>query len=279
MQLDIEIIDSFMGLSRYLAGGLGGIQEHPNLFAGGSDKIHNTEYHLTKDELVIPYGSGFIAFGEPYPSKILSLDIDAPVIIREQVNSIVLRTWNNAKSTDYSYKHKVTEEHIIKEILNIVQELMMGVRGKIAGEYAGIKAELETQLNAKLGLSHTTEQQHRVMDESEETIDVPAWTSVSLTQKESTSDFKQHISMHCLLDASLRINHGQEKHFSSLDEFKLYMKGGGGGDGESWIDRYANERRFTNFEVPDMSFQIERDRMYTDAKTSDTTTTQVPINH
>ena len=278
MQLDIEIIDAFMGLSRYLAGGLGDIDEHPNLFVG-EDKIHNTEYHLTKDELIIPYGSGFIAFGEPYPSKILSLDIGDPVVIREQVVSIALKTWHNAKSTPFSYTRKITDEHIIKEILNIATELMLGIRSKVAGEYAGIKAELETQLTAKLGISHTSEEQHRVMDESEVTIDVPAWTSVSLTQKESTSDFQQSINMKCLLDASLRINHGQEKHFASLGEFALYMKGGGGGDGESWIDTYANQRRFTNFEVPELCFDIHRQRMYKDAKTSDWTTTELPIEH
>ena len=277
MQLDIEIIDKFFDFAKYLGGGISTLDEvHPNLFVGG-DFIHTKEYHLTKDELIFPFGHGVIAFGEPYPSKILSLEIGEPAIIREQIINVVLRTWHNAGDSDIPYSRKIVEETIRKETLNIIEELMTEIRGKVAGEYAGIKAELETQLSAKLGINQTTEEQHTINDTTTMNIDVPAWTSTSLNQKKSISDFRQTIKMKCELDASLRIDHGNQKSFPSLESFALYMKGGGGGTGESPMDKIAMERRFTNFEVPDMFFETERERLYKDVETSEITRKDLPI--
>ena len=279
MQLDVKIIDSFFDFAKYLGGGIANLDEvRPNLFVGG-DFIHTKEYHLTKDELIFPLGSGVIAFGEPYPSKILSLEISEPVIIREQVINVALKAWHNASGDPLPYSRKIVEETVRKETLNIVEELMTQVRGKVAGEYAGIKAELETQLSAKLGLNHTTEEQHTVNDETIMSLTVPAWTSTSLTQKKSISDFRQTIKMKCELDASIRIDHGNQKSFESLESFVLYMKGGGGGTGESPLDKIAMERRFTNFDMPEFCFEIDRERTYKDVSTSEVTRTDLPINH
>ena len=279
MQLDIEIIDSFFDFAKYLGGGIANLDEvRPNLFVG-ADFIHTKEYHLTKDELIFPFGDGVIAFGEPYPSKILSLEISEPEVIREQIISVVLQTWHNSSDEPFPYSRKIVEEVVRKETLNIVAELMTQIRGKVAGEYAGIKAELETQLSAKLGMSHTTEEQHTI--NSTTTMDgaVPAWTSRSLTQKKSISDFRQAIKMVCQLDASMRLDHGNQKSWESLESFALYMKGGGGGVGESPLDKIAMERRFTNFDMPDFHFEIDQERVYKDVETSEITRTDIPINH
>ena len=279
MQLDIEIIDKFFSFAKYLGGGISGLDEvRPNLFVGG-DFIHAKEYHLTKDEMIFPFGHGVIAFGEPYPSKILSLEIGEPEVIREQIINVVLQSWHNSSAEPFPYTRKIVEEIIRKETVNIVAELMTQIRGKVAGEYAGIKAELETQLSAKLGMTHTTEEQHTINKTTTMDDSVPPWISRSLTQKKSVSDFRQVIKMTCQLEASIRIDHGCQKSWESLRSFKLWSKGGGGGVGSTPMDKIAMERRFTNLQIPDMFFQTETERFYKDVETSDITRTDLSIAH
>ena len=279
MQLDIGIIDKFFDFAKYLGGGIAHLDEvRPNLFVG-QDFVHTKEYHLTKDELIFPFGSGVIAFGEPYPSKILSLEISEPEVIREQIISVVLQSWHNSSTEPFPYSRKIVEETVRKETLNIVAELMTQIRGKVAGEYAGIKAELETQLSAKLGMTHTTEEQHTINTTTTIEDSVPPWTNRSLTQKKSVSDFRQVIKMMCELDATVRIDHGCQKSWESLESFKLWSEGGGGGVGSTPMDKIAMERRFTNLQIPDMFFQTETERFYKDVETSDVTRTDLPISH
>lgn len=284
MQLDIEIIDAFKGIAEDIGGGISTIPHayiSQNYFAGAW--ITRSQYHLSDSELIISFPQDnvpdpCIAFSEIAPSKILSLEVDPPVVLRESVESVALDTWNNAGSTPLEETERWSKEHTVTESLNIASELMMGIRGKIAGEYAGIKAELETQLTAKLGITHNEEEQTKTVDAHEQKITIPPWKSVSLTQKKSISDFKQTVRIKCLLDANIRINGGWEKSFESLASFGLYMKGGGGGSGEvPELDALANQRKFQGFNLPELSFELEKERIYKDVKTGTVDRTEVDI--
>ena len=283
MQLPIDIIDAFKSIAYYVGGGISGVPMSQNLFAGAW--ITRAEHRLTDTELIVSFphdnvDDPYIAFSEIAPTEILSLEVDPPVVLRESVESVELDTWNNAGSTPLEEDEKWTEEHTITEQTDIMASIEIGIKEKLGAEYAGFKAEVEAHLTAKLGINHSTNEQNRVLHEHEQKITIPAWKSVSLTQKKSISDFKQTVRMKCLLDAKIRINGGWEKKFDSLKSFVLYMKGGGGGTGDvPELDSLANQRKFKGFELDlnQLAFTVERERVYKDVRTGTVDRTEIDI--
>ncbi len=234
------------------------------------------KYTMTDDELICHFNEQEIAFSNVIPSKILAIEVDPPIILREDVQDIALKTWNNSGSTPLFYDQETLDEETTTESLNIATEIGMAIRAKIGGSYAGFSAELESQLTAKLGITHNT--QTAVHHSNKETIkvEVPAFKSVSLTQKHSETDFKQRVITTCEMDANVRLfNNGLEKWTKKLDslrQLELYFKGGGGGSGDNTkaLDDWMSQRLFKAFELPyqHTQFTIDRDRLYRNAKTS-----------
>ena len=279
MQLSLDVIDGFRKVAYKIAHGIAEIPFSENVFAVSSIDLMQP-YHLTDTELVCVYQGGSvdaeIAFGNIIPTKILSLEIDEPVKIRESVKSVALDTWTNAGSTPLKETEKWTQEHSITEQLDIVSSIEVGIQEKIGAEYAGFKAELQASLTAKLGINHSTQEQNRTIDERSQEIEIPAWKQVSLVQKKSISDFKQTIRTHCELGASVRISAGWEKRFDSLRELQGYFIGGGGGSGDvPGIDNFVNQRKFPSFDLPSLEFNVERDRLYKDVQTGSVSRTEI----
>lgn len=279
MQLSIDVIDAFRRVAHQIASGLRDIPFSTNIFrVAGIDLLQ--AYHLTDTELIMTYTGGSvdaeIAFANILPTKILSVEIEEPIKIRESVKSVALDTWNNAGSTPLKETEKWTKEHTITEQLDIVSSIEVGIKEKIGAEYAGFKAELEANLTAKLGINHSTQEQNKTIDERSQEIEIPPFKRVSLVQKKSICDFSQVIRTHCELGASVRISAGWEKRFDTLRELQLYFIGGGGGSGDvPDMDAFVNQRKFQSFDLPRLEFNVERDRLYKDVETGEVTRSEV----
>ena len=276
MQLDPQIIDKFKDFAKYLCAGFNEIKIPNNYFYWTN---LNDDYRFSDTELIFQYGDAVIGFSDIAPDKIHSLQIDAPVKVREQIQSVTLDTWRNAGDTEPEETERWSKKRIITEQLDIISEIQASIREKVGAEYSGFKAELEAQITAKLGINHSTQTQEETVYEMNRKIVIPPWTSVSLTQTHSISDFKQTIRTNCRLGAKLRLNSGGwEKTFDSMHEFEFYMKGGGGGRGNTPdLDKFVNARKIQNLDMPDFEFTTERDRLYTDVQTSEVTRTDTPI--
>ncbi|MCY4584386.1 MAG: hypothetical protein OXE50_16570 [Chloroflexi bacterium] len=232
---------------------------------------------MTDDELICHFDEQEVAFSNVIPSKILAIQVDPPIILREDVQDIALKTWNNGGSTPLFYDEEVLEEDTTTESLNIAAEISTAIRSKIGGSAAGFSAEVEAQVSAKLGITHNTQTQVHHSNKETIKVEVPAFKSVSLTQKHSETDFKQRVITTCQIDANVRLfNNGLEKWTKKLDslrQLELYFKGGGGGSGDNVqaLDDWMSQRLFKAFELPydRTQFTIDRDRLYRNAKTSE----------
>lgn len=204
-----------------------------------------------------------------------------PITLNEQVKSVELRTWNNAGSTPIDDEQHTSEKHTRTETLNIAAEIATAIKGKVSGSYAGFSAELETQINAKLGVTHNTQEQTETLSEETLKVVIPAWKSVSLMQKQSISDVKQRVSVMCELTAEVRINGGWEKTLPSLESLQLYFTGGGGGTGNAdALDAKVATRLYRAFELPFNKVQLNvvKDRLYKDVRTGEINRTEIAIN-
>ena len=285
MQLSLDIIDAFRSQAHYIAVVLINAPLHQDNFA--SDMLMGeVKYELTDDALVCKFADlegnspASVSFSGIGPSKILSLEVEPPIKIREKDEHVQLNTWNNGGSREQHYTEHFTESETITESLDIAAEIEASIKGKISAEYAGIKGELETQLRSKLSVDHTQTTQHTITNEDTLEIIVPPKTSLSLTQKQSISDFKQKIIVECLLGAHIKVDAGTwYKEFQSADEMILYLSGGGGGTGNApELDAFANTRAYSGkLDLPQSAFRIEQNRVYQNVKTSETTTTEVEI--
>ena len=283
MQLSIEVIDVLRKAAQYISGVLSEATITPNhfynaLWDGRAYKL--APYQIVGDELVVQTGDGVVAFSGVYPSKILAMDVDAPIKTRESNDSVELNSWMNSGSTPIEYTEKYTVEHTITDTLNIASEIASSIKASVGAEYMGIKASVEAQLSAKLGITHDKQDQQKSVSEKSISVEVPAWTSTSLVQKQSTSDFRQTIRLRCELDAAIRLEGGWTKRFGSIQEMQTYMRGGGGGSGDaSLLDTFVNTRKFEKFDMPLPEMLIEQIREYKDVKTGEVDRTDTPINH
>ena len=282
MQLGLDVIDGFRKLAYEIDGIIREIPFPNNLF-GVAEKDIWQPYHLTDTELVMVYSGGSqdaeIAFSSIAPTKILSLEVDEPIKLRESVKSVNLDTWTNAGSTSFFETLKWTEQHTRTEQLDIASSIEASVSAKVGAEYAGFKAELQSTLTAKLGINHNTQATDTMIDEHERKFEVPAWKRVSVVQKKSVSDFHQMIRTRCELSGAVRITAGNlwEKRFDSIRELNLYLIGGGGGSGDvPELDQFVNQRKLpSSYKLPTLEFTIETDRVYKDVETGEVTRSEV----
>jgi len=282
MQLSLDIIDAFRSMSHTIAFMFMEIHISANSFSS-KPILLMPNYKMTDDELICYFGDNEIGFSNVIPSKILAIEVDAPIILREDVEDIQLKTWNNSGSTPENYTHRYLEEETTTESLDIASEIGMAIKAKVGGSYAGFSAELESQLSAKLGITHKSQTEIHHSDEETLSIVVPPYKSVSLTQKHSVTDFKQKVATTCEIDANVRIKDNGlapwEKKLGSLRELQLYFQGGGGGTGDNTeaLDAFMTKRLFSGFELPYQrtQFTIERERIYRNVKTSETNRTEV----
>ena len=276
MQLSLDVIDGFRRAGHDIVSILNQVVIPINHFVIASNPLM-PNYEMHKDELYLPYGEGSISFSKIQPTKIISIEIDEPIKLREDVKSVVLDTWNNAGSSPLNEVEKWSQETTTTEENDIASSIEAGMSAKVGAEYAGFKAEIEAHLNAKLGLDHKTGQQSRTLHEHEQDIEIPPWKRVSLVQKHSICDFKQTIRTTCQLGATIKIDGGWKKTFSSLKEFQLYMLGGGGvavGNAPE-LDAFVQQRKFTYWDIPDLNFTVEKERLYNDVETGEVNRTEV----
>ena len=281
MQLSLDVIDGFRHVSHYIASSFIGVNFSENVFGVAPINLMQ-KYQLTDNELQCIYGDhGIIAFSNIIPSKILSLEVDEPIKLREEDHDVTLDSWRNAGSTELKETHKWTEDITTTESISILTEIASAISAKVGAEYAGFKAELSAQISAKLGITENRSTQIHHSEEKTEEFIIAPWTSTSLVQKHSISDFKQLIKTHCELDANVRI-YGTtwEKKFNSLKELSGYFTGEGGGSGSiPYLDDFVLQRKYKNFELPLSSFSVERERIYRNVKTGEVNRTEVPIKH
>ena len=283
LQIDPEVIDHLRGVAKYIAEGLSNIQLSTNRFDGvWYTRINLPSYQVTEDALVITFpndvGDARIIFRNIAPDRISSMKIYPAVKTNERVLSVEIGSWENGSSEELKESSSWKEQHTRSENNSISDELTAGIQGKIAGSYAGFSAELQTNLQNKLSISHNTGEQ--TVDEktiSEEFVIGP-WKSLTVTKKETISDFRQKVQVECTVETSIELDAGFNKSFKSLHEFQLYIKGGGGGSGNApELDKFFTEHRANNFQLDSPSFTIERERDYTDTKTTSVERTEVDI--
>lgn len=285
MQLSLDIIDSFRRQAHYIAVVMVNVPMEWDNFA--SDMLMGeVQYEITDDSLICHFYDlhgdfpASVTFSNIAPSKILSLEVEAPIKIREKEEHVELKQWDNGTSSPISYTYEVSESETITETLDIAAEIEASIKGKISAEYAGIKGEVETQLRSKLGVRHSETKEHTITNHETIDITVSPKKSVSLTQKHSISDFKQKVIVECLLDARIRIDGGKWfEEFNNANEFLLYMQGGGGGKGNATeLDKFVNTRAFQGkLALPQSSFRIEENHQYQNVKTGEWTLSEVEI--
>ena len=239
-------------------------------------------YKIGELTLTCFHADATITFKDVRPDKILSLEVGPSITFNEQTDDIHVFSYRNAGATEIKRSETFTEEHERTEQMDILSELQTAIKGKISGGYAGISAELETQLSAKLGINHSEKTVHKTTDTTDMDFVIPPWTDFVLSQKHSVSDIKQSVKVTCSLDASVELNGGWVKSFDSLKEMQLYMKGGGGGNESTpMLDDFVATRKFEPFTLPetDRQFIIEKERISRNVSTGKIERTDTPIAH
>ena len=96
------------------------------------------------------------------------------------------------------------------------------------------------------------------------------------------------VHMQCLVDASvILVSEGDEprwaKHFDSLRELEIYLRGGGGGFGSNTdaLDKVMNTRQFQDFaiEKEHLTLFIGTERISRNVKTGEITRKDIPIEN
>ena len=285
MQLSPDVIDAFRELARILARA---IYQAPL----SVNKIRSCMvmqlalYEMTEDSLICKYASysgptlATITFKDIHPSKISSIEVSEPELVREDVKQVTLRAWHNDSSEPEHRTHTHKETETLIQKLDILAELENTFRGKVSAGYGPVKGELENQLRIKLGAEYHSTKEHSESDEETVTYDIPPWMHVSITQEESESNFHQLISLVCEMDAEIIIDFGWIKTFSSRNELDLYFQGGGGGGGNATeLDEFMTRRLYGGLQIPSPSFHIEQSHEYKNAKKGEVTRTDTPIEH
>ena len=290
IQLDLDVIDAFRAVARHVANTAYHIDVPGNYFRVDALNANLPAYEIDEDlRCFCPGTVATIVFADIQPVRVLSIDVGAPIKFNEEEIDLSLQTYNNANSEPLPRKLKTTEEDIITESRDIITEISSAIRAKVGGKTPVFEASLEAEIAAKLGLNLKTQRQHRILKEDEMNITVPAWTSTSVTQKQSIADVRQVISMNCQVDAQVSLlSNGPgavpwSKHFESLHELEGYLRGGGGGRDENAdaINRFVNGRLFKDFTVPieELELAVSRDRISRNVRTGEISVVSTPIEN
>ena len=289
MQLDLDVIDSFRAIARQVANTIYWANFPGNYFRSEALNARLPAYEIgdalkcfcTSEQAVI-------LFSDIQPVKILSIDIDAPIRFNEHETDVSLKIWNNASSEPLPQNFKTSEEETITESRDILTEISSAIRAKVGGKSPVFEASLEAEISAKLGINLKQQKQHRILKEDSLDITVPKWTSTSLSQRQSIADVKQIVRMNCLVDASVSLisegpNFRWAKHFDSLHQLEIFLRGGGGGRDETadGINRVANTRQFQDFRIASehLELEIERERISRNVRTGEVTKKDTPIEN
>ena len=286
MQLDLDVIDGFREVARQIANTIYHADFSGNYFRSDALNARLPAYEITdKLKCFCTSENATILFGDIQPAKILSIDVDAPIRFNEHETDVSLKTWNNAGSTPLPQSWQAEEEEKITESRDILTEISTSLKAKIGGGTPTFQASLEAELSAKLGINLKRQEERRILKSENMQLEVPAWTSTNLTQRQSIADVKQMVHMQCLLDASVSLiskgNWG--KHFDSLHQLETYLRGGGGGrdDNADPINRIANTRQFQDFEIDKkpITLFIGTERVSRNVRTGEITRKDIPIEN
>ena len=289
LSLDLDVVDAFRAVARQIANYLYNVDIPGNYFR--ADALNaNLPAYAVEDKLrcfCTSYHSQII-FSEIEPSKILSIDVDAPIKFNEHETELSLKTWHNAGGDPIPRTWKIEEEEKVTESRDIITEISSAIRAKVGGKSPVFEASLEAEISAKLGLNLKRQTERRILKAENLDIVIPGWTSTSLTQRQSIADVKQVIRMRCLVDAHISfVSDGEwgrwAKHFTSFRELENYMRGGGGGEDENSdpINAFVNTRKFQDFKVESerLELEIERERLSRNVKTGEVTKKDIPIEN
>ena len=289
MQLDLDIIDGFREVARNIANHLYHADFSGNYFASDALNANLPAYEISdKLKCFCTSEHATILFGDIQPIRIISIEVNPPIRFNEHETSVSLKTWNNAGSTPLPQSWKTEEEEKVTEARDILTEISTAIRAKVGGKSPVFEASLEAELSAKLGINLKRQEERRLLKSDNMDLEVPAWTSTSLTQRQSIADVRQRITMLCQVDASVSlISQGSEprwaKHFNSLRELEIYLRGGGGGGDENAdaINRVVNTRQFQDFAIDksNLELEIENERISRNVKTGEITRTDTPIEN
>ena len=289
LSLDLDVIDSFRAIARQTANTLYNADFAGNYFRGDALNARLPAYEVAdKLRCFCTSEHAVIEFWDIQPIDIIRIEIGAPIRFNEHETSVSLKTWNNAGSTPLPQSWKAEEEEKITEARDILTEISTSLKAKIGGGTPTFQASLEAELSAKLGINLKRQEERRVLNVSNMDLEVPAWTSTSLTQRQSIADVRQTIKMLCQVDASVSfISKGEyshwEKHFESLQEMERYLCGGGGGSdvrAES-LNKVVNTRQFQDFtlETEHLELEIVQERISRNVKTGEIDRKDTPITN
>ena len=245
-------------------------------------------YHIGDTlRCLCPSEHAVIEFSGIQPVDIVSIEVGAPIRFNEHETSVSLKTWNNAGSTPMPQSWNAEEEEKVTEARDILTEISTSLKAKIGGGTPTFQASLEAELSAKLGINLKRQEERRVLNQEKMDLEVPPWTSTSLTQRQSIADVRQTIKMRCVIDAGIKlISQGETrwvKDFDSLGHFQTYLRGGGGGRDENAdaLNRIANTRQFQEFEIgwDRLELTIKNERISRNVKTGEIDRKDTPIEN
>ena len=289
LSLDLDVIDSFRQVARHVANTLYNADFGGNYFRADALNANLPAYEIG-DQLKCFCTSehATITFWDIQPVDIIEIEVGVPIRFNEHETSVSLKTWNNAGSTPLPQSWQIEEEEKVTEARDILTEISTSLKAKIGGGTPTFQASLEAELSAKLGINLKRQEERRVLKQQNMELEVPAWTSTSLTQRQSIADVRQIIKMRCLVDASVSIiSQGDEprwsKVFTSLREMETYLRGGGGGSDENAgaLNRIVNTRQFQSFtlEKEHLELNIESERLSRNVKTGEINRIDTPIKN
>ena len=288
MQLDLDVIDGFREIARQVANTLYNADFSGNYFRSDALNANLPAYEITdRLKCLCTSEHATIYFANIQPIKILSIDVDAPIRFNEHETDVSLKTWNNAGSTPLPQSWKAEEEEKVTESRDILTEISTSLKAKIGGGSPVFQASLEAELSAKLGINLKRQEERRLLNSENMQLEVPAWTSTSLMQRQSIADVKQMVHMQCLLDARVSlVSQGETrwaKHFTSLRELEIYLRGGGGGESENTegLDRITNTRQFQDLEIDKkpITLFVGTERVSRNVRTGEITRKDIPIEN
>ena len=279
LSLDLDVIDSFRKVARNTANHLYNADFAPNYFRSDALNANLPAYEIAdKLKCFCTSEHAIIEFWDIQPIDIIAIEVGTPIRFNEHETNVSLKTWNNAGSTPLPQSWKAETEEKITEARDILTEISTSLKAKIGGGTPTFQASLEAELSAKLGINLKRQEERRVLNTENMDLEVPAWTSTSLTQRQSIADVRQTIKMTCLVDAAVSfISQGEggnwSKTFVSLHEMETYMRGGGGGQDQNadTLNRIVNTRQFQDFQIDrsHLELTITQERISRNVKTGE----------
>lgn len=289
LSLDLDVIDSFRAIARHTANYLYNADFAGNYFRADALNANLPAYEITdKLKCYCTSEHATIIFWDIQPVDIIEIEVGTPIRFNEHETSVSLKTWNNAGSTPLPQSWTIEEEEKVTESRDILTEISTSLKAKIGGGTPTFQASLEAELSAKLGINLKRQEERRILKQSNMDLEVPAWTSTSLTQRQSIADIRQIIKMRCLVDASIEfISQGDHsrwsKVFTSMHEMETYLRGGGGGQDQNaeGLNKVVNTRQFQDYRVEKEHLELEivQERISRNVKTGEIDRTDTKIKN